>query len=110
MRVYFFVIIICTGLRPHKCPKCSRSFITRDTLKKHMATHIDDRSFKCGECGKLFKRLSHVREHIKIHSGVRPFVCSICDKTFKTNVSTLFHLLKLDDLKMFISCNKSFPA
>ena len=67
---------------------CDKSFITKDTLNKHMSVHVEERNFKCGECGKLFKRLSHVREHIKIHSSARAFPCTICEKSFKTNVST----------------------
>lgn len=78
---------LLTGARPHKCLVCERSFITKDTLAKHMLSHGDDRNFKCGKCGKLFKRLGHVREHIRIHSEARPFRCNICEKTFKTNVS-----------------------
>ena len=86
--VYPYIFNLISGLRPHKCTKCDKSFITKDTLNKHMNVHVEDRNFKCGECGKLFKRLSHVREHIKIHSSARSFPCTVCEKSFKTNVST----------------------
>lgn len=67
---------------------CHKSFITKDTLTKHLSVHNETRNFKCGQCGKLFKRISHVREHLKIHTMDRPFNCTVCRKTFKTNVST----------------------
>lgn len=78
-----FVVI---GDRPHKCLHCHKSFITKDTLSKHLSVHNESRNFKCGQCGKLFKRISHVREHLKIHSVDRPFMCTVCHKAFKTNV------------------------
>lgn len=78
---------LVSGDRPHECPVCHKTFVTKDALNKHLIVHTDERNFKCGECGKLFKRIGHVREHLKIHNAERPFPCTVCDKSFKTNVS-----------------------
>ena len=80
-------LISSQGERPHKCSECPKTFVTKDTLVKHMQAHSDERQYQCGECGKMFKRISHVREHLKIHSSDRPYPCHYCDKSFKTTVS-----------------------
>lgn len=102
--VYPYSFNLISGLRPHKCTKCDKSFITKDTLNKHMNVHVEDRNFKCGECGKLFKRLSHVREHIKIHSSARSFPCTVCEKSFKTNNAMKVHLRTHTDILPYV-CN-----
>ena len=99
LKAIFFLIL---GDKPHRCSECTKSFITKDSLNKHMSVHITDRQYKCGECGKLFKRISHVREHLKIHSVERPFPCSICTKSFKSAVSNSLSQEKLRNKRMSI--------
>ena len=41
-------------------------------LKKHMSTHIRERSFKREECSASFSQTGTIKKHMHNHTGERP--------------------------------------
>lgn len=59
----------------HACPMCPKSFTRSASLKEHICTHIDIRSFPCSVCGKTFTRRPDWKRHERLHSGEKKFIC-----------------------------------
>lgn len=86
--------IIFLGPRQHVCSICSRSFIERSKLKRHLLVHSGEKPYVCNfaDCGKRFSLDFNLRTHIRsIHSGEKPFVCTVCNKTFSQSANLRVH-------------------
>jgi len=93
--------------RPHKCYECSKSFSTKNELRRHYYKHKQG-SAQCYICGKTLSCKSALKEHLNMHNGIRPFQCDVCNKTFVQS-SNLAHHKKLHTApgeKDPYSCNK----
>ena len=71
--------------KPFRCDHagCNKRFSTKFSLRRHAATHLDERPFSCEYCGKSFVLRQYLKEHIYTHTGEKPFVCRICGKSFR---------------------------
>uniref|UniRef100_UPI00358EF774 zinc finger protein Gfi-1b-like isoform X2 n=1 Tax=Myxine glutinosa TaxID=7769 RepID=UPI00358EF774 len=71
-----------SGLRPFGCSVCGKTFGHAESLSRHHAVHLQEKSFSCSICGKVFKRSSTLSTHLLIHSDTRPYQCQFCGKRF----------------------------
>ena len=80
-----------------KCKICSKTFLNRWNLNRHITTHSGEKLFKCNypNCGKSFKRNDNLKAHLKTHSNVRPFKCTSCQSEFKHKKSLKKHMNKM---------------
>jgi len=71
-------------LKPHPCPRCSKSFSSLHQLAQHTRVHTGEKPFKCPFCEKRFKQQAHVKVHQRLHTGERPYKCSepSCGRSF----------------------------
>ncbi|XP_061713738.1 zinc finger protein 454-like [Cydia pomonella] len=67
--------------RLYKCKDCGRGLKTRDTLKKHLLLHRNDK-FPCQLCSKTFQTLEYLRVHMRIHTKEKRFECRFCGERF----------------------------
>ncbi|KAF2156950.1 hypothetical protein K461DRAFT_7805 [Myriangium duriaei CBS 260.36] len=51
----------------HQCPHCDRSFGRVEHMKRHAASHSNERPFRCATCDKGFHRLDTMQRHELIH-------------------------------------------
>jgi uncharacterized Zn-finger protein len=83
------------------CQVCFKKYKNRQTLKRHMQTHISNR--KCELCEKAFTRLESLRKHQKNIHGIHhekkqsttSFLCELCNKCFKTKYNLVRHKSKV---------------
>ena len=75
---------IHNGERPFPCPLCSKAFIQKSTLTRHMAlVHgVGGRLYQCCQCDYSTKQKGHLLRHQRIHSGLKPFKCALCDSAY----------------------------
>ena len=45
------------------CQYCSKGFLNRSQLSRHMVVHTGERPWKCGRCGKTFQQKAHLTGH-----------------------------------------------
>lgn len=66
------------------------------TLPIH--SHSGVKPHKCTECGKSFSRKMLLKQHLRTHSGEKPYQCSICLKSFadRSNMTVSTHSSHID--------------
>ena len=91
---------------PHKCKQCGESFATRSSLKRHIFTHADKKSYNCSLCSRSFSQYITLKHHLLMHTHT----CKQCEKSFATSQSLRQHLLTHNGEKPFKCehCGKSF--
>ena len=69
------------------CSKCTASFSSSETLKKHdFIMHRYD----CNLCNQSFRLRSELSSHMMVHQKT-PYVCSECDERFSTPKALIQH-------------------
>ncbi|XP_005103572.1 uncharacterized protein LOC101847747 [Aplysia californica] len=78
--------------RPFQCGQCQARFLTRSSLKVHMAAHTG-RMFECDLCGLLFKNKASRYYHKLTHQSLRgDFLCQVCGQQFEFQHKLLAHV------------------
>ena len=65
------------------CEVCSRTFLLRKRLQKHMIAHEKIRNFKCNICEKVFHRNYILQNHIAMSHGEKTLQCNECNSVFR---------------------------
>lgn len=83
-----------SGLRPHMCNVCGKTYLTAYHLKVHMqATHSEKKNFACKICNKLFSYTTSLKMHEATHDKVERVKCESCDKTFVNQQALKYHIM-----------------
>ena len=62
-----------------KCNYCDITHVKASRLRRHLKTHLGEKSFKCNSCDFASARADNLRTHLKTHSGEKSFKCHLCD-------------------------------
>ncbi|XP_033644720.1 zinc finger protein PLAG1-like isoform X2 [Asterias rubens] len=81
-------------MKVHICSYCDKKFHRKDHLKNHLQTHDPNKiSFRCGDCGKMYNTKPGFKKHIALHAAASgELTCKICDKDFGNTQSLLEHI------------------
>ena len=73
--------------RPFACkvPGCKKTYTTRFSLRRHIASHSSVKQHACMLCFKTFTLAQYLKEHMYIHTQQKPFKCDYpgCDRAFR---------------------------
>lgn len=58
-------MVIHSGLRPHACKHCSKSYTQSNDLVKHLRTHFGPNIYRCeiGDCQESFAKFKELKKH-----------------------------------------------
>lgn len=63
-----------------KCHICSRIYINRSNLRRHLNTVHSGKLFECGECQLKFENARKLTFHMKVHKKNDAFICDHCGR------------------------------
>ena len=73
--------------RPYECKvaSCDKSYTTRFSLRRHIASHSAIKQHVCVLCFKTFTLAQYLKEHTYIHTQQKPFKCDFegCNRAFR---------------------------
>ena len=73
--------------RPYECKvaTCDKSYTTRFSLRRHIASHSAIKQHACVLCFKTFTLAQYLKEHTYIHTQQKPFKCDFdgCTRAFR---------------------------
>jgi Zinc-finger double domain len=68
-----------------ECDFCHRTFHHKETIAKHVRTHMSVRPYQCAYCAKSFKHANILNDHVNVvHLGILKdaFPCVACPRSF----------------------------
>lgn len=81
-----------TGSGKHMCCECSKSFLTKQKLQRHMWIHRK-KIYTCEICGVTFQLQENLDSHrLSSHQGCSPYSCNECGKNFSSRQGT-YHVM-----------------
>ncbi|XP_006012026.1 zinc finger protein PLAGL2 [Latimeria chalumnae] len=84
-----------TGERFFRCsqPNCTKAFVSKYKLFRHIATHSSQKTHQCTYCEKMFHRKDHLKNHLQTHDpNKEAFKCGECGKNYNTKLGYKRHL------------------
>lgn len=95
------------------CDYCNKSFNTKNKIKHHLVTHINEGRIKylCVTCGNQFCSKFGLTQHIRaIHDKEQRFQCTKCDRRFAHKHNLKTHMNRHEGVRPYacIICPKTF--
>lgn len=81
-------------IKPYVCHICSKNFIGKHLLKKHLKHHTANQSVICTICGKKLANSSCLKSHLKLHTGEKNYPCDVCGQRFRSSSIMNVHKVK----------------
>ena len=74
-----------------ECPRCKKSFRSKEGFKAHMTLHTGQFSFYCDTCRKGFLSATHYDAHMRSRQGLK-YHCEYCSKAYVDKQKLTYHL------------------
>lgn len=93
--------------RPFVCEQCSRSFVRKSDMTKHMRTHDHNTGHICTVCDKKLSNEFSLRRHEKkVHENRKKYNCYECEKQFLSRDALEEHTRKLHTKEKPYKCEQ----
>lgn len=97
----------------YECDICSKRFNSRNKIRQHLVTHINEgrRKFLCVACGNQFCSKFGLTQHISaIHDKEQRFECTKCNRRFAHKHNLKTHLNRHNGIRPYkcTCCDKTF--
>ena len=63
------MVFSSAGAPRHTCPQCGKQYALKQSFRKHMQYHSEEKPFRCDVCGKHFREHQVLINHRRIHTG-----------------------------------------
>ena len=80
----------------YSCCHCSRSFVFKHHLRRHVGRVHLERSYQCHSCPKKFARQDSLQSHKLLHEKFHEHICITCKKKYQTKFALIKHLAVAD--------------
>lgn len=77
--------------RAFKCEICTKEFVRKDDLRRHIRSHTGEQPYACSTCGRKFGDYAHLRDHERLHSASKEYVCKVCGMRFAQSSGLYSH-------------------
>jgi KRAB domain-containing zinc finger protein len=102
-------LIICGDLgEPLQCELCPKMFRTEHSLKVHARAHAT-RKLECAHCSKKFLEKGHLVKHMALHTKEFTYKCHLCQAKF-TRADNLKAHVENNHRYMCFLCRKQFSS
>lgn len=79
--------------KPYLCAQCTKTFVRRSDLRKHVFVHAGIRLYNCDQCSKSFTRSTNLAKHKRTHDEAqKTYRCMLCPKAFQNNLLLSHHM------------------
>lgn len=102
----------------HMCHLCEKMFKDGKALSRHLASHIETRTFPCSVCSRRFHSKAKLKKHMSSHDENKSssmMMCRECGEEFTDGQSLLSHRQNVHGVnisRMFpcLQCGKAFNS
>lgn len=77
--------------KPFKCNICTKSYLSRQTLRVHLKLHINKKTHSCDYCHKNFSSKNSLTDHTRLHTG-ELYNCDLCNNRYNTSQALIEHV------------------
>lgn len=77
---------------PTMCHICSRVYMNRSNLRRHLNTVHSNRTFECLVCKRSFTKQRQFSFHLRSHQTKENYICDTCGKQENTKNALKQHL------------------
>ncbi|AXN91138.1 putative zinc-finger containing protein [Namao virus] len=94
----------------NRCEVCKKTYLWKNSLVRHMKTHVGKKPFKCKHCDMCFIENFMLQNHIRNNTRQKRYLCTNCTKTFVQRCALIKHNVYHDYIKIYKckKCNKVF--
>lgn len=93
-----------TGIYKHQCPECSKHFVVRDQLTRHIQIVHRKMRFTCPHCPRVFYSEKLFQHHLDAHRLGQGFPCTLCNNFFETKAA-FDHHSQIHDTQLPLQCH-----
>ena len=93
-----------------ECKECDYKALTKQTLERHLLTHLGVKPHKCDSCEFSTARKSNLTVHQRLHSGEKPYACTRCSYKAAQSPHLTLHMRKHTGVKPYGCSECSYKA
>ncbi|XP_052741863.1 zinc finger protein 25-like isoform X2 [Bicyclus anynana] len=89
-----------------QCDYCQKQFSTKSSIRRHVSSHLNAKTFPCIQCKKVFRKQLYLSAHItRQHPDWgQHYMCNLCDKPFLLRENLIAHMASHTNTETMFKC------